>query len=254
MLALIASLTESVGRVFSNVASSCSFRAAAISTEPTDDVMNDAMSLGIHRLWKDRFVRLLDPGRGMRCLDVAGGTGDIAERLLDHARLRHADRDMRVHVVDINAEMLDEGRRRFRRSMYHGGPQVSFALGNAERLAEVEDNSIDLYTIAFGIRNCTHVDRVLTEAHRVLRPGGVFACLEFSRVTNPALAQLYRAYSFGVIPNLGASVQRAALIGRAHHRRRSRLVPGALHSPAVLTCSTSSSRSSASRISRRSPT
>ena len=170
--------------------------------------MNDAMSLGIHRLWKDRFVRMLDPGRGMRCLDVAGGTGDIAERLLDHGRLRHADRDMRVHVVDINAEMLDEGRRRFRRSMYHGGPQVSFALGNAERLDEVADNSIDLYTIAFGIRNCTHVDRVLTEAHRVLRPGGVFACLEFSRVTNPALAQLYRAYSFGVIPNLGASAAR----------------------------------------------
>lgn len=186
------------------MASSCQRTPLYSSLNRADDVMNDAMSLGIHRLWKDRFVRLLDPGRGMRCLDVAGGTGDIAERLLDHGRLRHADRDMRVHVVDINADMLEEGRRRFRRSMYHGGPQVSFAQGNAERLDDVADNSIDLYTIAFGIRNCTHVDRVLTEAHRVLRPGGVFACLEFSRVTNPALAQLYRAYSFGVIPNLGA--------------------------------------------------
>lgn len=175
--------------------------------------MNDVMSLGIHRLWKDRFVRMLDPNHAMQCLDVAGGTGDIAQRLLDHARCRYADRDVHVHVVDINGQMLDEGRRRFRQTMYHGGPQISFALGNAEHLDAVPDESIDLYTIAFGIRNCTHIDRVLAEAFRVLKPGGVFACLEFSRLDSPALARLYRAYSFNVIPHLGAEYSGSSCAG-----------------------------------------
>lgn len=122
-------------------------------------------------------------------MDVAGGTGDIALRILDHARTKHADRDLHVQVLDINAEMLDAGRKRFAKTMYHGTPQVSFTLGNAEKLETVEDASVDLYTIAFGIRNCTHVDRVLKEAYRVLKPGGVFSCLEFSKVTNPVLAK-----------------------------------------------------------------
>ncbi|SGY20593.1 BQ5605_C016g08102 [Microbotryum silenes-dioicae] len=176
--------------VFSSVASSY-------------DVMNDAMSLGIHRLWKDHYVSKMDPRDGMRCLDVAGGTGDIAMRLLDHARTKYADRDVHVQILDINPEMLDEGRKRFAKSMYHGGPQVSFTLGNAEELSTIPDNSIDLYTIAFGIRNCTHIDRVLEQAHRVLKPGGVFSCLEFSKVSNPLLAKAYQLYSFQVIPTLG---------------------------------------------------
>jgi 2-methoxy-6-polyprenyl-1,4-benzoquinol methylase len=107
-------------------------------------------------------------------------------------------------MLDINANMLEEGKRRFAKTMYHdgqlrpcaegssdafSGPQVSFQLGNAEKLDDVPDNSIDLYTIAFGIRNCTHVDRVLSSAYRVLKPGGTFACLEFSKVTNPLLAK-----------------------------------------------------------------
>ena len=134
--------------------------------------------------------------------------GDIALRLLNHAKDVHADRETHVHVVDINANMLEEGRKRFAKTMYHGGlllyskahcstsqhafftgPQVSFAQGNAEDLKEVAAESIDLYTIAFGIRNCTHVDQVLSEAFRVLKPGGVFACLEFSKVSNPLLAK-----------------------------------------------------------------
>ncbi|ORY89448.1 Ubiquinone/menaquinone biosynthesis methyltransferase UbiE [Leucosporidium creatinivorum] len=167
------------------------------------DVMNDAMSLGIHRLWKDHYVKKMDPHGGMQCLDVAGGTGDIAIRLLDHAREKWADRETHVQVFDINPEMLEEGKKRFAKTMYHGGPQVSFTLGNAENLETIADNSLDLYTIAFGIRNCTHIDRVLKEAHRVLKPGGVFSCLEFSKVTNPVLAKAYELYSFNVIPELG---------------------------------------------------
>ncbi|GAA5984244.1 hypothetical protein JCM10908_006107 [Rhodotorula pacifica] len=176
--------------VFSSVASSY-------------DVMNDAMSFGIHRLWKDHYVSKLDPSGGLKCLDVAGGTGDIAMRILDHARTKHGDRDTSVAMLDINPEMLEEGKKRFAQTMYHNTPQVSFHLGNAEHLSDFADNTFDQYTIAFGIRNCTHVDRVLKEAHRVLKPGGVFSCLEFSHVENPILAKAYDLWSFQVIPPLG---------------------------------------------------
>ena len=113
-----------VGGVFSSVASSY-------------DLMNDAMSLGIHRLWKNRFVHMLDPRGGIRCLDVAGGTGDIALRLLDHARTKHLDRETHVTILDINAQMLVEGQKRVKESMYWNTPQVKFQLGNAEALDEV---------------------------------------------------------------------------------------------------------------------
>ncbi|KAG0658998.1 2-hexaprenyl-6-methoxy-1,4-benzoquinone methyltransferase [Rhodotorula mucilaginosa] len=176
--------------VFSSVASSY-------------DVMNDAMSFGIHRLWKDHYVSKLDPQGGLKCLDVAGGTGDIAMRILDHARTKYGDRNTSVAMLDINPEMLQEGKKRFAQTMYHNTPQVSFHLGNAEHLSDFADNTFDQYTIAFGIRNCTHVDRVLKEAHRVLKPGGVFSCLEFSHVENPILAKAYDLWSFQVIPPLG---------------------------------------------------
>jgi len=185
------SIKESlVGKVFSSVASSY-------------DVMNDAMSLGVHRLWKDHYVKKLDPRGGLQCLDVAGGTGDIALRILNHAKDKHFDRKTHVQMLDINPQMLEEGKKRFATTMYHDGPQISFMLGNAEELKGIEDNSKDLYTIAFGIRNCTHIDRVLKEAYRVLKPGGVFSCLEFGKVNNPLLAKAYETYSFQVIPNLG---------------------------------------------------
>ncbi|KAK0528806.1 2-hexaprenyl-6-methoxy-1,4-benzoquinone methyltransferase [Tilletia horrida] len=199
-----------VGGVFSSVASSY-------------DLMNDAMSLGIHRLWKDHFVKTLDPRSGIHCLDVAGGTGDIALRILDHAREKYGDRELKVTMLDINPKMLWEGQRRVKKTMYWNTPQIEFRLGNAEALGgsmevplapasyrippleskPIPDNSVDLYTIAFGIRNCTHIDRVLAEAYRVLKPGGVFACLEFGKVTVPLLAELYRQYSFTFIPSLG---------------------------------------------------
>ncbi|KAG0143715.1 hypothetical protein CROQUDRAFT_660902 [Cronartium quercuum f. sp. fusiforme G11] len=182
-----------VGQVFSSVASSY-------------DIMNDAMSLGIHRLWKDHFVKSLNPHGRLDCLDVAGGTADIALRILDHARLVHSNRETRVTILDINPEMLTEGQKKVNRSMYYGGDQVSFKLGDAQDLlgsAGIPDESVDLYTIAFGIRNCTKVEDVLKEAFRVLRKGGRFSCLEFGKVEYPVLASLYEAYSFNVIPNLG---------------------------------------------------
>jgi len=177
--------------VFSNVASKY-------------DLMNDAMSLGVHRVWKDTFIGELDPGRKgpLKCLDVAGGTGDIALRILDHARESYADRETTVEVLDINPEMLKEGFKRFKKTMYHNTPQIAFTEGNAQKL-DKPSNQFDLYTIAFGIRNCTSIPDVLSEAYRVLKPGGVFACLEFSKVTNPVLSSVYDQYSFSVIPLLG---------------------------------------------------
>lgn len=169
------------------------------------DLMNDASSMGVHRLWKDDFVSKLDPGRKgpLRCIDVAGGTGDIALRILDHAREKYADRETTVEVSDINAEMLKEGYKRFKKTMYHNTPQVSFHEANAQEMSAFKDNTYDLYTIAFGIRNCTSIPDVLSEAYRVLKPGGTFACLEFSKVNNPILSTLYDQYSFSVIPLMG---------------------------------------------------
>jgi len=180
-----------VKNVFSSVASSY-------------DLMNDAMSFGVHRLWKDEFISTLAPGSGgpIRCLDVAGGTGDIALRILDYAREKHYDRETSIDILDINPNMLKEGQKRFKQTMYHNTPQVSFHAGNAQEL-DLTSNTYDLYTIAFGIRNCTDIPAVLREAYCVLKPGGTFACLEFSKVNNPLLASLYDSYSFSVIPLLG---------------------------------------------------
>ncbi|KAJ6512185.1 ubiquinone menaquinone biosynthesis methyltransferase UbiE [Mycena vitilis] len=171
------------------------------------DLMNDASSLGVHRLWKDTLISTLRPGRKgpLRCIDVAGGTGDIALRILDHAREKYADRETTVEVVDINGQMLKEGFRRFKKTMYHNTPQISFHEANAQEMPrdQFQDNTYDLYTIAFGIRNCTSIPDALKEAHRVLKPGGTFACLEFSRVNNPLMSLAYDQYSFTMIPLLG---------------------------------------------------
>ena len=181
--------------------------------------MNDLMSLGIHRLWKDHFVRSLDPGIpsrttssttspvGQRILDIAGGTGDIALRMLDHATLINKDSLTSVIVSDINPQMLSEGRKRLSQTPYHAAGRVSFLEANAEDLSEVESGSIDLYTVAFGIRNFTHKDVALREAFRVLKPGGVFACLEFApNLGNPLFNAVYKRWSFGAIPLIGQVV------------------------------------------------
>jgi 2-methoxy-6-polyprenyl-1,4-benzoquinol methylase len=181
--------------------------------------MNDLMSLGIHRLWKDHFVRSLDPGinpavsasppvRPLSILDVAGGTGDIATRLLDHCAAVHGDATARVTVADINPDMLAAGRARARDTAYARGdpPRLTFVEANAEQLADIPSGSVDLYTVAFGVRNFADIPRALREAHRVLRPGGVFACLEFSKVGSPALDWAYKRWSFAAIPAIGQLV------------------------------------------------
>ncbi|KAF9289579.1 2-hexaprenyl-6-methoxy-1,4-benzoquinone methyltransferase [Linnemannia elongata] len=170
------------------------------------DIMNDVMSGGVHRLWKDHFMRTLAPTPGTKLLDVAGGTGDIAMRFLDYCKETHGDSTAQVTVFDINPNMLEVGKERFTKTPYHNTSQVSFMEGNAENLEHIPDNSMDAYTIAFGIRNCTHVDRVLKEAYRVLKPGGRFMCLEFSKVENPVISKVYDVFSFDVIPTMGQIV------------------------------------------------
>ncbi len=157
------------------------------------DIMNDAMSLGAHRFWKQEFVSGIALRPDMKCLDVAGGTGDIAFRLL----ARNAGH---VTVCDINQAMLEEGRKRADDKNILRN--IEWLCGNAESLP-LPDNQFHLYTIAFGIRNVTHIDKALAEAHRVLMPGGRFMCLEFSHVKSELLAKLYDTYSFSIIPKLG---------------------------------------------------
>jgi demethylmenaquinone methyltransferase/2-methoxy-6-polyprenyl-1,4-benzoquinol methylase len=165
------------------------------------DQMNDLMSGGLHRLWKDDFIAMLNPPRGsavFSVLDVAGGTGDIAFRIV-----RAGGAGTHVTVADISPEMVTEGRKR---ALFEGlAGRCDFTVGNAEALA-FPDCSFDAYTIAFGIRNVTHIDRVLAEAHRVLKPGGRFLCLEFSQVDVPLFDTIYDAYSFTVIPAVGKVV------------------------------------------------
>jgi len=172
-----------VGDVFSSVA-------------PKYDLMNDLMSVGIHRLWKTAMIDWLRPRAGMRLLDVGGGTGDIAFRFLERG-------GSEVTVSDINPDMLSVGRdRAIDRGILKN---IDWVPADAEALP-FEDQSFDAYTIAFCIRNVTHIDRVLSEARRVLKPGGRFLCLEFSKVVIGPLEKIYDTYSFSVLPTLGQFV------------------------------------------------
>lgn len=197
------------------------------------DLMNDVMSGGVHRIWKDTVVSMLRPDaisrNGLQVLDVAGGTGDIAFRIAEQlmpvksgklrerpaSSVQHTESSTedgtahpRIVVCDINKAMLEEGRRRASRSALldrPGAPRMDWVTADARKLP-FDDCSFDLYTIAFGIRNVTRIDEALREAHRVLRPGGRFLCLEFSTVNQPILRALYERYSFSVIPAMGGLV------------------------------------------------
>jgi demethylmenaquinone methyltransferase/2-methoxy-6-polyprenyl-1,4-benzoquinol methylase len=162
------------------------------------DLMNDAMSLGVHRLWKSALIDWLAPRPGMRLLDVAGGTGDIAFRFLDRLKGRG-----HVTVLDANADMLAEGRRRAEATAHAGA--LDWVVGDAMALP-FPPARFDAYTISFGIRNVTRIEDALAEAFRVLRPGGRLMVLEFSQVPEPALRWLYDRYSFEVIPRLGQAL------------------------------------------------
>jgi demethylmenaquinone methyltransferase/2-methoxy-6-polyprenyl-1,4-benzoquinol methylase len=161
------------------------------------DLMNDLMSFGVHRAWKNDFVAMLNPRAPLSVIDVAGGTGDIALRILAAGGPR-----TRVTICDINADMLNVGRERAARDERSG---LTFAQGNAEELP-FADRSFGAYTIAFGIRNVSAIDKALREAFRVLKIGGRFLCLEFSTVDIPGLDRLYDVYSGAVIPMLGRVV------------------------------------------------
>lgn len=205
-----------VGHVFESVASQY-------------DLMNDVMSAGVHRLWKDTMVGMIGASalgaERLQVLDVAGGTGDIAFRIADDVAAAAAaagrspsgpatatdaglddDEAARIVVCDINPHMLAEGRRRAEQlpPVLHR-PRLEFVTADARKLP-FDDCSFDVYTIAFGIRNVTVIEEALAEARRVLRPGGRFLCLEFSHVTNPLLAAVYEQYSFKVIPAMGELV------------------------------------------------
>ena len=170
-----------VGAVFSSVAKSY-------------DRMNDAMSAGMHRLWKDRFVRRVKPREGETILDMAGGTGDIAFRM--------APSGASITVSDINQDMLDVG---IERAVSRGIDGLVWSRQNAEELT-FGDRVFDAYTIAFGIRNVTRIDHALAEAHRVLKSGGRFFCLEFSTTEWPGFAEVYDLYSHKVVPKLGKAI------------------------------------------------
>jgi len=173
--------TRRVGHVFSSVARSY-------------DLMNDLMSGGMHRLWKDRFVARVKPRAGEDILDMAGGTGDVAFRM--------ARRGARVTVSDINADMLEVGEQRAQARELTG---LSWRVENAEKLS-FADRNFDAYTIVFGIRNVTDIPAALCEAHRVLRRGGRFYCMEFSSSDWPGFSNLYDAYASNVIPKAGRIV------------------------------------------------
>ena len=173
--------TARVGDVFKSVA-------------PKYDLMNDAMSAGMHRSWKDRFVRRVNPREGDQVLDMAGGTGDIAFRL--------AARGASVTVADINPAMLEVG---MDRAAKRGITGLVWSEANAEVLT-FPNRFFDAYTIAFGIRNVTDIPAALREAHRVLKRGGRFFCLEFSTTTWPGFAEVYDAYSHKVVPRIGQAL------------------------------------------------
>lgn len=193
------------------------------------DIMNDLMSGGVHRLWKDHLIRKIRPKAGLSYLDVAGGTGDIAFRILnkitpqagklataDIAKSEKADMSARpqnsagvlhgetkITLCDLNWDMLRVGRDRAEDNGWLN--DFEWITGNAEFLP-IPDNTYDVYTISFGLRNVTHIDKGLAEAYRVLKPGGRFYCLEFSKVENPLISKLYDGFSFGVIPKIGEIV------------------------------------------------
>ncbi len=158
------------------------------------DVMNDAMSLGIHRIWKDAMMDWLAPRPGQKLLDVAGGTGDVSFRFLKRAKVGHAT------VLDLTEQMLIEGRKRAEAASLDNS--LDWIVGDAMALP-FEDNTFDVYTVSFGIRNVTRPQEALNEAYRVLKPGGRLMVLEFSQIPNDMLQKMYDVYSFNAIPAMG---------------------------------------------------
>ena len=172
-----------VAEVFSSVAGSY-------------DIMNDLMSGGVHRLWKGALMDWLAPRSGQKLVDLAGGTGDVALRFLRRG-------GGSAHIVDINEDMLNAGRKR--RDLTSYADRLTWTVASAEDIP-IDDNSVDRVTISFGLRNVTDRQAELAEAHRILKPGGRFCCLEFSHITTPALGKIYDLWSFQALPRIGRIV------------------------------------------------
>ena len=168
------------------------------SVAPSYDIMNDLMSGGVHRLWKDALMDWMAPADGQHLVDLAGGTGDIALRFLKRG-------GSHVHVVDINADMITAGQKR--RDLNRFAKQIDWTVASAEDIP-LPAAAADRVTISFGLRNVTSRDKALKEAFRILKPGGRFCCLEFSAVENKALSKLYDLWSFRALPQLGRIVAR----------------------------------------------
>lgn len=180
-------------------------RAVFESVAARYDLMNDLMSGGVHRIWKAQLIAQVKPRADAVYLDVAGGTGDIAFRYLESLPNKEPTDSGHVTVCDINPAMLAVGRERAAKRGFE--ERIEWIEGNAEQLP-FDSNSVDTYTIAFGLRNVTDIDAALADAFRVLKPGGRFFCLEFSRVLLPGLREAYDQFSFRVIPRLGQLVAR----------------------------------------------
>lgn len=165
------------------------------------DLMNDVMSAGVHRLWKNELIEMIRPRPDMHLIDMAGGTGDIAFRFLN--RTKAMTPQSQVTVCDINEQMLFEGKRK---AINNGILQnITWNCCDATN-TPFPDNTFDAYTISFGLRNVTEIAKAIQEAHRILKPGGQFFCLEFSKVKSNYLAKLYNFYSFEVIPKVGGVI------------------------------------------------
>jgi len=165
------------------------------------DLMNDLMSVGTHRLWKNSMIKHIDFFDNIKIIDVAGGTGDIAFRIAKNAQEKNLN--YQIEVVDINPQMLEVGRSRaVDQNLFS---HLNFIEGDGEKL-DFSDESFDIFTIAFGIRNFTNIDKGLHEAHRVLKKGGKFICLEFSKVEDIFLQKIYDTYSFKIIPKIGEAI------------------------------------------------
>lgn len=180
-----------VGKIFSNVAKKY-------------DLMNDLMSVGAHRIWKNKMVdeiEFCDQNQSYKIVDVAGGTGDIAFRITKKAQAKNVNAE--IEIVDINQEMLDEGKARA--VDFNLFNQINFTISDGENLI-FNDETFDFFTIAFGIRNFTNIDKGLQEAYRTLKKGGKFICLEFSQINNYFLQKFYDVYSFNIIPKIGEIV------------------------------------------------
>ena len=160
------------------------------------DLMNDLMSFGLHRSWKNKFIKEIDSFREKTLIDLAGGTGDIAKRFINN-------NGNQVVVCDLNQEMLNKGKNKISNTTHIN--KIKWINASAEKIP-FDDNTFDYCTISFGIRNVTNINNVLKESFRVLKPGGKFLCLEFSKIDNKSINKIYDLYSFKVIPKIGALV------------------------------------------------